>query len=128
MKTVRVRPSNTISFEAMFVVALTAALVVSVWWILSDREPTHKEMTFAYRKHLVALSRDGNSKAEAEIRPHLHAIELTKQRCQHLAEKRYRCAAVVLMEGQPLDGHPASGNAIYIHDAKGWRFEAIEKD
>ena len=82
MKTVRVRPSNTISFEAMFVVALTAALVVSVWWILSDREPTQKEMTFAYRKHLVAISRDGNSKGEAEIRPHLHAIELTKQRCQ----------------------------------------------
>ncbi len=112
----------------MFVVVLAAALVVSLWWILSDREPTHKEMTFAYRKHLVAISGDGNSKGEAEIRQHLHAIELTKQRCQHLAEKRYRCASIVQIEGQPLDGHPASGNAIYIHDSKGWRFEAIEKE
>jgi hypothetical protein len=128
LKTVRVKHSNTVSFEAAFVVALAVALAVSVWWVLSDRDPTRKEMTFAYRKYLVAISSDGNLKAETEIRPHLHAIELTKKRCERLGDKRYRCEASVMMDGHPLDGHPASGNALYTHDSKGWRFEAIDKE
>ncbi len=49
---------RAISFEAKFVFVLAMALVLGVVWLLCDREPTHKEMTFAYRKSVIAASGD----------------------------------------------------------------------
>ena len=118
-------PARAISIEAKFVVVLVVALVLGVWWLLSDREPTHKEMTFAYRKSVIAASGDAGANAPNNLREHLHEIELRKQRCDKLAERRYRCVADVLVDGRLSEIKPPADDAIYNHDGKGWRFESL---
>lgn len=117
-------PTKTMSVEAKFFVVLTAALAIYVWWLLSDREPTQKEMTFAYRKHIAAIDDGRNSKELADLRQHPHAIELIKQRCDKLDAKRYRCEAIVMINDHLVENPHAAGNAIYSRNAKGWGFEA----
>ncbi len=123
-----VTPPKATSREAKLLIALAVALASYAWWLLSDREPMQKEMTFAYRKHIVALNEDRDIKDLADIRQRLHVIELVKQHCVALGGKRYRCQASVLVDGHPVDDHPAAGNAVYSRDAKGWRFEAIGEE
>jgi hypothetical protein len=123
-----VTPNKSMSVEAKFAVAVLVTLALCFWWLLSDREPIQKEMTLAYRKHILAIDGDRNSKELAEIIHRLHAVELIKQRCARLDDKRYRCESIVLENDHPVEGHPAVENAIYIHDTKGWRFEAIGKE
>jgi hypothetical protein len=127
VKSDEVVPTKAMSVRAKFVVAFAAVLALFVWWLLSDREPTHKEMTFAYRTYLVAINNDRNSEVLFDLRSRLHEIELVKQRCYRLASKRYRCEATVLMNDHPVENHHAAGNAIYNRDAKGWQFETIDK-
>ena len=111
--------------EKRLVIALAAALSLFAWWLLSDREPTQKEMTFAYRKYVVNSNDDLVSQELAVLRNHLHVLELIKQQCKKLSERSYRCEATVLMDGNPIEGLPPSRGAIYSRDAKGWRFQAI---
>lgn len=121
-------PTKAMLVKAKFVVALAATLALCFWWLLSDREPTQKEMTFAYRKHVIAIDSDRNSKDLVDLRNRLHAIRLIKQHCDKLDEKRYRCESTALMDDHRVEGRPAAGNAIYSRDAKGWRFEAIGEE
>ena len=117
-----------ISVEAKFVVAMAAVLALTVGWLLSEREPTQKEMTFAYRKYMVAINTVRNPQGLGELRQRLHEIELIKQRCDKLDTKRYRCEAAVLIDDQPAAGPHAATNAIYRRDAKGWCFETIGEE
>jgi hypothetical protein len=121
-------PTKAMSVKAKFVVAFAAVLALCVWWLLSDREPTQKEMTFAYRTYLVAINSDRNSEALVDLRRHLHEIELVKQRCYKLASKRYRCEATVMMNDQPVESRRVAGNAIYSRNSKGWQFETIGEE
>jgi hypothetical protein len=120
-----VKPGKAMSAEAKFVVALAVLLAVAFGRLLSDREPMQKEMTFAYRKHFVAISGSTNPKELGGVYARLHATELVKQRCDKLGDRRYRCEAIVLIDDSPVAGHQAAENAIYSHDGKGWSFEAI---
>jgi hypothetical protein len=127
LKNATAKPRNDYSVEARIVVILAAALVATLgWWLFSDREPTQKEMTFAYRKHVIAISRDLNLIELTELRERLHQIELIKRHCDKLKEKQYRCEAIVLADRRPTKGFLGAENAIYIRDAKGFEFESIE--
>ena len=91
---------RAISFDSKFVTVLVVGFALVVWWLVSDREPTHKEMTFAYRKYVISASGDNVASTPGNLRGHLHEIELRKQRCEKLADRRYRCVADVLVNGQ----------------------------
>ena len=86
-----VQPIKSKPIEASIVVALVVALCLHIIWLSSDREPLQKEMTFAYRKHIVSVASDRNPKHLIDLRQRLHEIDLMKQGCSKLAEKRYRC-------------------------------------
>lgn len=107
---------------------MAAALAIFFWWLLSDREPTQKEMTFAYRKHVIKSNEEVDAKDQMELRQRLDEIELVKQRCEKLGKNRYRCEAVALMESHPVESLPPEGSAIYARDALGWQFEAPVKE
>jgi len=122
------KKTSSRSVEAKLVVALAAVFAICIWWLLSEREPTQKEMTLAYRKYVVATNADRSAQALVDLRLRAHAIELIKQRCDKLDKARYRCEATVQMDDRPLaGGHPAE-NALYMRDAKGWQFETIPAD
>ena len=116
--------SGEVSVEAF----LATAIFVAIWWLLSDREPTKKEMTFAYRKYLVALSPDRGPQHLLDIATQPHVIELIKRRCYKLQDWKYRCEATVLVNDLALEERHAADNAIYTRDSKGWQFESITHD
>ena len=127
MKNDTATPSNDYSVETKIVVILAAALVAILgWWLLSDREPTQKEMTFAYRKHVIAINHDLNLIELTQLRERLHQIELIKRHCDKLKEKQYRCEAIVLADRRPTKGLRGAENATYTRNAKGFQFESIE--
>ena len=123
-----VKPSKSRLPEKRVLAAVAAALALHVWWLLSDRPPTQKEMTFAYRKHVVTHDNYLPLQNLMELRNHLNTLELLKQDCERLDEYKYRCSANVAMDGHPVESLPASGTATYTHDHKGWLFEPLETE
>lgn len=125
MNTANVKIRKTMSFRKKSVIALAVALfLLEGWWLISDREPTSKEMTWAYRKYVVAAADNANLKEIAELRQRLHTTELKKQRCDKRGQKRYRCEASVVVDDQPVNARHLADNAVYGRDSKGWLFSA----
>lgn len=123
-----VKPTKSRLPEKRVVAAVVAALALYVWWVVSDRAPTQKEMTFAYRKHVVTHDNYLPLQNLMELREHLNTLELLKRSCERLDEYKYRCSANVVMDGRPVESLPASGAATYTHDRKGWLFEPVGTD
>lgn len=112
---------------AIIGIAVTLFLL-QFWWLVSDREPTSSEMTWAYRKHAVAANENADLKEMAALRQRLYLTELKKQRCEKLERKRYRCEASVEVVDQPINKRHEAEKAIYSHNPKGWSFGAIGGD
>lgn len=108
------------------VVAAVALLSLLVWWLETDREPGSAEMRLAFIKHYETVNPGRPPKELLEDRQRLIEFELKKQRCEKIGTKRYRCAAAVLINGQPVDDPGGAEDAIYTHDAKGWLFMPVE--
>jgi hypothetical protein len=110
--------------EAWVVWLLAGTLALTAAWLVADREPTQKEMTFAYRKHLVADSRQNNPEEAVRYLDHLHDFEWIKDRCEKLAVRRYRCHGTLRIKEKPADENARAHDFIYVHDAMGWTFES----
>lgn len=113
------------------VVAVVVLLLLSVWWLSSDREPGAAEMRLAFIKHYETSNLARPPKELLEERQQLVGFELKKLRCEKIATKRYRCAAAVSFNGQPVVDPSGAEDAIYTHDGKGWQFAPVssgEKD
>lgn len=96
-------------------VALWGALTV---WLLSDREPTQKEMTFAYRKLAMETSGISDLRQRNNYRRHLHTFRLEKRDCAKLADRRYACSARLL----PATEEAPLLRGIFTHGGSGWTF------
>lgn len=108
------------------VVVAVVLLPLLVWWLESDREPGSADMRLAFIKHYETINPGRAPKDLLEDRQRLIEFELKKQRCEKVGTKRYRCAAAVLINGQPVDDPGGAEDAIYTHDAKGWLFMPLE--
>ena len=111
----------------VFVVVVVVVLSFCTWWLASDREPQSKEMTWAFIKHYETTYTDRAPKDQIEDRQRLVEFDLKKQHCQKIEIKRYRCEAAVFLNGQSVDDKTEGDEAIYTHDAMGWRFEPAGK-
>ncbi len=110
-------------------VSLAPAFLMFSWWlIVFDREPTSKEMTFAYRKYVVAANGNVTPNEQMALRKKLEGTELTRQHCDEVTAKRYHCTATVLVDGHPVSHTVAAANAIYTRDFKGWTFTSVNTD
>ncbi len=115
--------------EAWVVWATAGGLTLTVIWLASDREPTQKEMTFSYRKHLAAEVRQRNAgDAISFLNNRLHDFELIKGHCEKLDVRRYRCDAILLVKDHPAEHPLPAKSIIYVHDAMGWTFEAPDSE
>lgn len=90
-------------------------------WFLSEREPNGKELTFAYRAHVVDSLRDGGRAKAADLHEQLDGIKLTKRDCEKLADETYRCRTSAVHKDHPLLGTHEASEAIYRRGPKGWR-------
>ena len=108
-------------------VTTLAMLVLGIGWLVSDREPTSREMTLAYRKHIEKMDVDKSPKFQLDSRQRSNMLKLSKQRCDKIDVKRYRCWASVQIADHEVIDYPAVEDAYYSHDAKGWRFASVEK-
>ena len=114
--------------KVKYVVAVVGLLSLSAWWLNSDREPGASEMRLAFIKHYETINPTKPPKELLEDRQRLIEFELTKQRCEKIGTKRYRCAAALLIHGQPVADPGGAEDAIYTHDAKGWLYTPMNND
>lgn len=110
------------------VVALVVVLSLCIAWLMSDREPESKEMTLAFIKHYETRYASRPPKDQIEDRLRLVEFTLKKLRCDKIETKRYRCQAAVLINGHSVGDNTGAEDAIYTHDAKGWRFTPLENE
>lgn len=115
--------SKSRRFELAFVVAIFLGFAGYAVWVLADREPTQKELTFSYRKYVVALNDNKAPRELCDLRQSLHTLELQKQSCDRLGDRRYRCEAIVAVSGDSVVSRAFQINATYRHDGKGWSYE-----
>lgn len=94
-------------------------------WLLSEREPNDKELTFAYRTHVMDSLRDKERMSAADLHARLGDIQLVKRDCEMLASEKYRCRTSPVHKDHPLAGADEASEAIYYRDPKGWRLAPV---
>lgn len=98
---------------------------IPVAWLISDREPTAKELTLAYRKFVVTAQGDKSPKELAESQQRSQSITLLKRSCKQLSEGRFRCRADIQQNNETISGSDEAADAIYSRDSKGWQFSGV---
>lgn len=107
---------------------ITASVVfvsIPIAWLVSDREPTAKELTLAYRKFAVTAQGDKSTKELAERHQRLQNITLLKRSCERLSEGRFRCRADIQQNNETISGSHEAADAIYSRGSKGWQFSGV---
>lgn len=98
---------------------------VPVAWLISDREPTAKELTLAYRKFAVAAQGEKSRRELVESHQQLQSITLRKRSCERLSEGRFRCRAEIQQNNETISGSHEAADAIYSRESKGWQFSGV---